>query len=166
MTYKPIVLSLIFLCLCSCTDSESSIQGFRDNHLNFHEQHIKFVERQKNIITKQLNRLVNDLDNNKEQEILIGNWDVLRDFVNEMTFKNVIYVENCISNDETFLSINEMNASTGKISNQIGPNEVDFKHYVFHGNYDQARAIIVEIQTVINKEMNTLYSESENYRKK
>lgn len=162
--YKAIILSLIFL--CSCSDGKNSIPDFRDNHLKFHEQHIKFVERQKKVITKQLNQLVNDLDNHKKQEILIGNWDVLRDFVDEMIYSNDIYIENCIPTDATVLSIGTMNTANSNIRSEVAANEVDFKHFVLHQNYKQATAIIVKIQTVFNKEMNLITTEANNYRSK
>lgn len=161
--YKAIILSLIFL--CSCSGGDNSTPDFRDNHMKFHENHTKFIETQKMVITEQLNRLVNNLENHKEQEILIGNRDKLIDFADEMIYKNDVYIENCISADATVQSIITMNTASSNVYSEVAANDVDFKHYVLHQNYDQATAIILEIQNVFNKEMSLLYTEANNYSK-
>lgn len=172
---------LLYLVVCtvlfgSCSDKKEDsitvietdeIRGdiFRKQHVKTHVGHVDIIKFQEPFIYETLDKVCSFIDEGVEEEYIMAQWRISRDFALELHYKNRVYIDDCINLESTLNSITEMRTSNLRLYTPFSLNEVEFRVAVEMGFDDDAKSTIAAIKAEIEEHIKKLTIAADDYVK-
>ena len=161
---KAIKLYLFIALVSGCSESAPPNVNYERNHIEFHQEHIGFIQEQKELIVGQFDRILNNLSEDKEYDVVFYDWKLLLARIDELRLKNEAYISDCILTDLTRQHVGFMKKSNGKLSTLVLSDRTDIEVYIREHQYKAAGDWIQELENALTKEIDQIISGAINYR--
>ncbi|HET6992198.1 MAG TPA: hypothetical protein VFJ43_12775 [Bacteroidia bacterium] len=137
---------LILLTACSNGDKIKTEQ-YKTNHIEFHKTQLDFMKRQTKLIEDEFSLFFKHMGDKEDSDVVKYDWDLLNEYVNEMRFKNEVFINDMIPSDSAVSIICDMRDCNLEMSHAFLLKEAFMEEYIQTHQYETAKSVGNEIRT-------------------